>query len=109
MTVGLKRLMVVLIWSVLVLLLVLGYVTVTDVVNPSQLMQWEGKHIQRKGLLVLADQSSAAQRRLLNQLLTPQYLRRVRMYQDVQKYLENARYNRTLWKELDLRMQFSQM
>ncbi|XP_046578789.1 carbohydrate sulfotransferase 15-like [Haliotis rubra] len=102
-TVGLKRLKVVLIGSVLVLLLVLGYVTVTGVVNPSQLTQWQGKHIQRKGLLVLADQNAAAQRRLHNQLPTPQYLRRVQMYQDIQKYLENARYNRTVWKELDLR------
>ncbi|XP_067671765.1 carbohydrate sulfotransferase 15-like [Haliotis asinina] len=109
MAFGLNRLKLGLIWSVLVLLLVLGYVTVTDVEKSSRVTQEEGQQIQRKGLLVLADQNSelansAAQRRLLNQVSTPQYLRRVRMYQDIQKYLENARYNKTLWEDLDLRV-----
>ncbi len=82
MTVRLKRLKVGLIWPVLVLLLVLGYVTVTGVVNPSHLTQGESQHIHRNGLLVQADQVSAAKRRLLNQVPMPQYQRRVRMYED---------------------------
>ncbi|XP_067671766.1 carbohydrate sulfotransferase 15-like [Haliotis asinina] len=53
----------VLICSVVVMLLVLGYDIVTDVEKSSQVTQEEGQ--QRKGLLVVADQNSAAQRRLL--------------------------------------------
>ncbi|XP_046578781.1 carbohydrate sulfotransferase 15-like [Haliotis rubra] len=106
MTTGLKRLKVGLIWSVLVLLLVLGYVTV---INPFQLTQLEYQHMQRpnSGLLKTTDSAltETRMRRLKKHQLSQAYLARVKLYNITEMYLENASNNKTLWREIDVMKQ----